>query len=243
MANLTPTESWDDVYQIATTDPNSGGPGGILNLAPQALLNRTEYLATLIDNKRGYDNLIPITSLSGTFDLYFGCAYLLNGISGSSRSLRLPAANGKPAGSTITVLCRANIKRADVPFVLSDSDALIIPESENGSGVLTDNYPLPDYGLIRDEVIQFVSDGFDKWYVTYYTRHLKPPVGSLIWQAGNAGDQDYLVCDGTSVAKADYPALFEVIGYNYGGSGANFNLPDSATDFGSTIASLWIKYN
>ncbi len=33
-------------------------------------------------------------------------------------------------------------------------------------------------------------------------------------------------CDGTSYATATYPALFAIIGYSYGGAGANFNVPD-----------------
>ena len=36
----------------------------------------------------------------------------------------------------------------------------------------------------------------------------------------------WLLCDGRSVPVASYPALFNVIGYIYGGSGSNFNLPD-----------------
>jgi microcystin-dependent protein len=36
----------------------------------------------------------------------------------------------------------------------------------------------------------------------------------------------WLKCDGTSYATATYPALFNAIGYTYGGAGANFNVPD-----------------
>jgi microcystin-dependent protein len=36
----------------------------------------------------------------------------------------------------------------------------------------------------------------------------------------------FLLCDGTSYATATYAALFAVIAYTYGGSGANFNVPD-----------------
>ena len=36
----------------------------------------------------------------------------------------------------------------------------------------------------------------------------------------------FLLCDGTSVSTTTYAALFAVIGYTYGGSGANFNVPD-----------------
>jgi hypothetical protein len=36
----------------------------------------------------------------------------------------------------------------------------------------------------------------------------------------------YFDCDGQSLSKDNYPFLFDVIGYDYGGSGNNFNLPD-----------------
>lgn len=36
----------------------------------------------------------------------------------------------------------------------------------------------------------------------------------------------YRKCDGASYATADYPDLFALIGYTFGGSGANFNVPD-----------------
>ena len=36
----------------------------------------------------------------------------------------------------------------------------------------------------------------------------------------------FLLCDGTSYDTTTYAALFAVIGYTYGGSGASFNLPD-----------------
>ena len=36
----------------------------------------------------------------------------------------------------------------------------------------------------------------------------------------------YLVCDGTSYLNASYLQLWNVIGYTYGGSGLNFNVPD-----------------
>jgi microcystin-dependent protein len=37
---------------------------------------------------------------------------------------------------------------------------------------------------------------------------------------------NFLLCDGSSYATADYPDLFNIIGYTYGGSGDNFNVPD-----------------
>jgi microcystin-dependent protein len=36
----------------------------------------------------------------------------------------------------------------------------------------------------------------------------------------------YLLCDGSSISTTTYAALFAVIGYTFGGSGASFTLPD-----------------
>ena len=52
------------------------------------------------------------------------------------------------------------------------------------------------------------------------------PIGAVIEFSGSSIPNGWLVCDGRSLAKADYSDLFDVIGYTYGGSGANFNIPN-----------------
>tara|TARA_R110000822_G_scaffold54998_10_gene140248 strand:- start:3611 stop:4648 length:1038 start_codon:yes stop_codon:yes gene_type:complete len=55
------------------------------------------------------------------------------------------------------------------------------------------------------------------------------PIGSVIMWAGTSANapSTYAVCNGASLSTTGtYAALFAVIGYRYGGSGANFNLPD-----------------
>jgi microcystin-dependent protein len=49
MANLTPVDTFSDVYQIETTDPVLGGAGGISNLQGQQLANRTLYLKNQLE--------------------------------------------------------------------------------------------------------------------------------------------------------------------------------------------------
>ena len=48
----------------------------------------------------------------------------------------------------------------------------------------------------------------------------------------------FLLCDGTSYSTTTYADLFAVIGYTYGGSGANFNVPDlrDRTTIGASAA-------
>ncbi|MFZ9968064.1 MAG: phage tail protein, partial [Steroidobacteraceae bacterium] len=52
------------------------------------------------------------------------------------------------------------------------------------------------------------------------------PVGSLQAFAGANAPTGWLLCDGTSYSTSLYPDLFSVLGYTYGGSGSNFNVPD-----------------
>jgi hypothetical protein len=52
-------------------------------------------------------------------------------------------------------------------------------------------------------------------------------VGTIIGVVGNNPPYGYLLCDGSSVSKLNYPELFQQIGYTYGGvaPGNSFNLP------------------
>jgi len=55
--------------------------------------------------------------------------------------------------------------------------------------------------------------------------------GLMSLYAGSTAPSGWLLCDGASVAVATYQDLFNNIGYTYGGSGANFNLPNLSDRF------------
>lgn len=57
------------------------------------------------------------------------------------------------------------------------------------------------------------------------------PVGSITMYGGAAAPDSYLLCNGQSLDTTAYAALFAVVGYAYGGSGANFNIPDMRQRF------------
>jgi len=57
----------------------------------------------------------------------------------------------------------------------------------------------------------------------------KIPIGSVTMYTGNTAPTGFLFCDGASYATASYSALHGIIGYKYGGAGANFNVPDFRT--------------
>ena len=52
------------------------------------------------------------------------------------------------------------------------------------------------------------------------------PTGMISIHSGSAAPTGWLLCDGTSYGSATYATLFNVIGYTFGGSGTNFNVPN-----------------
>ena len=55
------------------------------------------------------------------------------------------------------------------------------------------------------------------------------PIGAyLSYPSQKTIPAGFLIADGRSLKKAEYTELFDVIGYKYGGSGQNFNLPNFA---------------
>lgn len=85
---------------------------------------------------------------------------------------------------------------------------------------------------------QFISDN-----TGFYVHQLVPgllstyalnnliPVGAVLPYPTSTVPAGWLHCNGQSLATADYPLLFAKLGYKYGGSGANFNLPDYRGEF------------
>lgn len=59
------------------------------------------------------------------------------------------------------------------------------------------------------------------------------PIGSIHILTSATMPKGWMLCNGGSYAQLSYPDLFAVIGYTFGGSGANFNVPTIA-DIGGT---------
>lgn len=52
------------------------------------------------------------------------------------------------------------------------------------------------------------------------------PVGTVVMYVSATAPSGWKLCDGASLSTTTYSRLFSVIGYTYGGSGANFSAPD-----------------
>jgi microcystin-dependent protein len=63
-----------------------------------------------------------------------------------------------------------------------------------------------------------------------------PTGGLIMWGTGTA-PSGWLLCNGASVSTTTYAALFAIIGYTFGGSGASFTLPNytNRVPYGTTV--------
>jgi microcystin-dependent protein len=62
---------------------------------------------------------------------------------------------------------------------------------------------------------------------TEFTGYGISPIGAVITYAGSSAPTGWLLCNGSAVSQATYPALYVVLGTTYGpASGGNFTLPD-----------------
>lgn len=78
-----------------------------------------------------------------------------------------------------------------------------------------------------DVGVSFAIEESEKMIETCKIMNFNPfPVGIIFPFGSSIVPDGYLLCDGSSKLTVDYPELFAVIGYEYGGSGGAFNLPN-----------------
>lgn len=125
MANLQEVVSWDaGVYQLETSDPVLGGPGGTSNKQAQALANRTAYLKKHVDDLEGgttaagkanklttarnialAGDVTGQTSFDGSGNISITATYKNSGVvAGTYRSVTVDAKGNVTAGSNPTTL-------------------------------------------------------------------------------------------------------------------------------------------
>jgi len=63
--------------------------------------------------------------------------------------------------------------------------------------------------------------------VCFFVGCFSQPSGSVFWYGGTTAPSGYLFCNGASVSRSTYSALFSAIGTAFGtASGSTFNVPD-----------------
>lgn len=87
---------------------------------------------------------------------------------------------------------------------------------------LTDFYTKAE----NDENFAAKNHNHDEIYLKKDEASDGTPIGAyLAWSSQEKIPAGYLLCDGRSLKKSEYAELFAMIGYTYGGSGDDFNIP------------------
>lgn len=60
----------------------------------------------------------------------------------------------------------------------------------------------------------------------FLNNYILIPAGTIIQSAAVIEPDGWYICDGRSLSTTAFSALFNALGYTYGGSGVNFNIPD-----------------
>ena len=85
-----------------------------------------------------------------------------------------------------------------------------------------------EYGFNLDDNSLEFWDGSAWQTPVIQSSNTTVPTATVLPFAGSALPGGFLFCDGTSYLTTQYPNLFTAIGYTYGGSGGNFNVPNMA---------------
>jgi microcystin-dependent protein len=225
MANLSLTANWNaGIYQLETSDPVQGGPGGISNLQPKQLGDRTEWLKEKVDDL-----------LAGNVQMKSVFAY------SSNQTLTIDNTGGLVVitGTSAVTLTLPDVTDADAlangqgVFIKNNNSTFngCFVQTYSGDGTSFDNGNT-SIKLNQEDTILIVRDGS-----TYYAIQIKErgvPAGTIIMYGGNAIPDGYLICDGSIRLKTTWPALFSAIGstYNQGSVPSNsFMLPDLRGQF------------
>lgn len=152
----------------------------------------------------------------------------------------LDSSLGSTAGFTLSssdvTLSTSNIQNLRLSFTgtLLTNINVIFPAGVGGSWIVS-NFTSGNYSVVlktassgaivtltqRYGFFTIYSDGTNVYMVDNTM-----PAGAIQAFGGTTAPFGWLSCDGSSVSTTTYSGLFAAIGYNWGGSGASFNVPD-----------------
>lgn len=207
MANFTENPIWEEVYQLATTDPVQGGPGGKSNEPLQDLVNRTAFLKALTD----------------AFSLADAKEYSADMDDMKTQGLYLvrAGATNKP------------ISTSGLAMVISKASNPDLGNTQSVVQMFVAMFGGPPVVYFR----LFVSGVWYTWqnlvYQSQFDTEKARFVGMVASFAMQTPPSGWLKCDGSAVSRSTYSALFTAIGTTYGsGNGSTtFNLPDMRGEF------------
>ena len=100
--------------------------------------------------------------------------------------------------------------------------------------VLKSQFPNLSTTAVNPTAAQLNKRGFEVGSVLMYASNSIPTTQTI------SGVNDFLLCDGSSYSTSTYSDLYSVIGTTFGGSGSNFNVPDSRSFFPAGVGGTFV---
>ena len=104
---------------------------------------------------------------------------------------------------------------------------------------MTFSLPVPNVVTQGGVDASGVQSNFEGLALAIPVRSQGVPAGSILPFGGTVAPRGFLLCDGTSYSATQYVALFNAVGYTFGGSGTSFNVPSLT---GGTINSVVLSF-
>lgn len=193
-----------------------------------AIINGAAYNVNNIFGVVPVDASVFFPALSATYNVYWDSILQTFGVTTSSiandvTKLWLCVATYNYVGSG--PLDANTISSVIDKRIVGGTNAL----TERWTNVARPSAPLAgEYGFNLNSNSLEYWDGFAWQTPITASANATVPSGAVLPYAGTPLPPGFLFCDGTSYLTTQYPALFAAIGYAFGGSGGNFNVPNMA---------------
>jgi microcystin-dependent protein len=239
MANLTESATWvNDVYRIDENDPVQGWDGstlGISNQQADALAKRTQWLKSKVDLGR------RITTIESWAPLASGDLKTLTPTDLKGKLLRvdvsdydaealLPVASSVADGGNIQISIEPG---AGHQFLNSNGKVVNLQTSPGDDMIDLESGQTINDLILNPLTILNVFKLNSTTYLVHSTHKVEDcPKGMIMAWPVNSPPYGWLECNGASISRAAYAALFANIGVVFGSaSGTHFNIPDLRGQF------------
>lgn len=215
-ANITATTNNTLTTLSSLSLPGSQVTGNIAGTASNITATSNNTLTTLSSLSLPGSQITG--NIPGNSSNVTGIIATANGGTGINSTAVFPS-----SGTVVTRDANETLLNKQISSTGLITGALTVPAGLQGERPST-----PVNGMIRYNTTFNAFEGYanNDWGGLGSSSSALPP-GTMIDYAGTVEPSGWVLCDGRSVPTTGiYSSLFAVIGYAYGGSGANFNIPD-----------------
>jgi hypothetical protein len=201
MANLTPQDSFDNVYQWEQTDAVLGGSGNMMNRPTQQLLNRTEWLNNRLGINTRFGGVVTFSTNGDTIDYnVIGKLIIADAIAGN-KTFYLDSLGNWADNTVLTICCISSSYSVSISANQSTSDRIWWGSQDRGVMYMHDG-----------EYMTLVKVS-GKFIVVDCSASMSETGDSI---SGYQPRRGTIIKQGQTVLRADYPRLWEFV-QNLGG--------------------------